>query len=314
MSVEPLVSVIIPAFNAADTIGMQLDSLADQAAAPPFEVIVVDDGSADATARQAIGHGTALGLNLRVVSATVHQGASYARNVGARHARTNLLMFCDADDVLGESWLYNGLQCFRTAEFWSGSARLLTDDQFNTDSYAHVRSHFPSSSKFEIPNVEQSGRFPILNGNTFGIRKHLFYKLGGFDQSFGSNGEDNEFGYRAARAGHQHADAHCVTVGYRGRWEPKVRRKLARRSARSHALLVTRYGVRHLSPYPHTVPEAGKVLLYPLLAVAGVRKKNWEEYGYRIARWIGFAEGRLRYGVLKQDRGPMLGVGLEERP
>ena len=50
------VSVVIPAYNAARTIGAVLDALAGQDA-PPDEVIVVDDGSTDDTASSAEGRG-----------------------------------------------------------------------------------------------------------------------------------------------------------------------------------------------------------------------------------------------------------------
>ena len=45
----PAFSVVIPTFERPDTLGLVLDALARQEAAPEFEVVVVDDGSSDAT-------------------------------------------------------------------------------------------------------------------------------------------------------------------------------------------------------------------------------------------------------------------------
>ena len=50
---EPLATVVIPARNAEAWIGEQLQSLAEQVDAPPFDVVVADNGSTDGTARTA---------------------------------------------------------------------------------------------------------------------------------------------------------------------------------------------------------------------------------------------------------------------
>src|SRR5207248_11598798 len=59
-----------------------------------FELIVVDDGSTDATRRVLDRFGSAI----RVVEQP-HTGAYSARNLGARHARGELLAFADSDDA-----------------------------------------------------------------------------------------------------------------------------------------------------------------------------------------------------------------------
>lgn len=312
MSHAPIISVIIPAFNAEQTLGLQLRALARQTDAPPFEVLVADNRSTDTTAEVARSVGEAEWLDVRVVSAAEHQGTSYARNVAASQARADLLMFCDADDVVGEYWLAHGLRAFDTTDLWTGGALLVTDDVYATEDIDAIRAAFFDGLPYAPPEQTQTSDFPVLSGGNFGCTAALFRQLGGFDQSFPINGEDNDFAFRAKWAGHEMYDASNVTLAYRGRWEPAVRRKLARRSARSHAQLVSRYHVRHLSPYPRTLVEAGKILVYPLVAATGRRPWDREEFGYRLARWCGFAEGRLRYGYLKQDPGPQLGVGGKE--
>src|SRR5688572_26448842 len=89
--VQPLVSVIVPARDAAATLKACLAALRLQLAElEAAELIVVDDGSNDATADIAQQHGA------RVVRLG-GEGPAAARNAGVRSARGELLLFLDAD-------------------------------------------------------------------------------------------------------------------------------------------------------------------------------------------------------------------------
>jgi hypothetical protein len=92
-SPRPLVSVIIPAFNAAGTIDDALSSVVGQTY-PNVEVFVVDDGSADATADVAARWGTKV-----TVVRQSNRGPGAARNAGLARANGSLVAFLDADDV-----------------------------------------------------------------------------------------------------------------------------------------------------------------------------------------------------------------------
>jgi glycosyltransferase involved in cell wall biosynthesis len=84
-------SAIIPAFNAARFLGEAIDSVLGQSR-PPFELIVVDDGSTDATAAVARRFPA-----VRYV-AQPHGGIAAARNRGVSAATGDCLAFLDADD------------------------------------------------------------------------------------------------------------------------------------------------------------------------------------------------------------------------
>lgn len=92
---SPRFSVIIPAYNAAGTLARAIDSVLTQTW-PAFEIIVIDDGSIDATAAVAASYGEKIRY-LRQDNA----GVSAARNHGARIASGDWLAFLDADD-----WYY----------------------------------------------------------------------------------------------------------------------------------------------------------------------------------------------------------------
>ena len=86
----PLVSVVIPAYNAAEHLAACLDALA-ATTYPMHEVIVVDDGSSDATAAVARARG------VTVVQLASRCGPAHARNRGARIAQGEIVLFLDSD-------------------------------------------------------------------------------------------------------------------------------------------------------------------------------------------------------------------------
>ena len=92
---DSLVSVIIPCHNAEQWIGETLESVAMQRDVT-CEVIVVDDGSTDASVRVAESIG---GRGVRIVRQE-QQGVGAARNAGTAIARGAFLQYLDADDVL----------------------------------------------------------------------------------------------------------------------------------------------------------------------------------------------------------------------
>jgi glycosyltransferase involved in cell wall biosynthesis len=91
--VEPAVSVVIPTFNRARYVGESVESVLAQAG-PPFEVVVVDDGSTDDTAAVLARFGT----RLHVVRQP-NRGIAAARNAGVAAARGTFVAFHDSDDL-----------------------------------------------------------------------------------------------------------------------------------------------------------------------------------------------------------------------
>lgn len=90
---EPKISVVIPAFNEADRIGETLQAVIRLSAV--HEIVVVDDGSRDATATIAEEWAD------RVIQMNQNKGKGHALEIGWRRAKGDILVFLDAD--LGES-------------------------------------------------------------------------------------------------------------------------------------------------------------------------------------------------------------------
>ncbi len=95
----PSVGVVIPAYNRAHLLGRALDSVLAQSL-PPRQIVVVDDGSSDATAELLAGYPEACVLRQE------NRGVSAARNLGVRHCDCDWIALLDSDD----EWLPEKLQ------------------------------------------------------------------------------------------------------------------------------------------------------------------------------------------------------------
>lgn len=97
-----MISVIIPTYNEESVISDCLNSLAKQSQ-KDMEVIVVDDGSTDQTVEK-IKQLRIVGYELKVINGN-HEGAGAARNLGAKHAKGDVLVFVDADMTFDKNFL-----------------------------------------------------------------------------------------------------------------------------------------------------------------------------------------------------------------
>ena len=175
------VSVIVPARDAASTIGATLEGIRRQPS--PREVIVVDDGSRDATAEIAGQYGA------RVVRAS-GGGPGHARNAGAAVAAGEALAFLDADCRPCDGWLAAGLAALDGADFVQG--RTLPDPDTPAGPFDRTLAVQRATGLYESANLF--------------VRRALFERLGGFESWLRPRrgkelGEDVWFGWRARRAG-----------------------------------------------------------------------------------------------------------------
>jgi glycosyltransferase involved in cell wall biosynthesis len=169
----PIVSVIIPAYNAAPFLAETLASALGQTLAD-IEVIVVDDGSKDHTAQVA--------QSFPAVR-YVHQqnaGVSAARNTGAAHARGEFLAFLDSDDLWHPDKLRQQVEALRQhpdSVFCRTEA--VSDPTRQAEIVGGPRA---SGAPHElIPDFHTSFLVPYLTTSTVMVRRSAFEAAGGFD-------------------------------------------------------------------------------------------------------------------------------------
>lgn len=129
MSRYPSVSVLVPAYNAARTLGGTLTGILTLDYPGRIEIIVVDDGSTDHTA-ELLETYSRLDDRLRVLYQP-NAGTAAARNVALDAASGDLVALCDADDVLLPPYLRAAVDRWQAAgsgrHFVACNALLLTD-------------------------------------------------------------------------------------------------------------------------------------------------------------------------------------------
>ena len=191
------VSVVIPSLNSAATIGMQLAALAEQDWDGPWEVIVADNGSTDATTEVARSWSERLPA-LRVVDAGDRRGASHARNVGASHARYPAIIWVDADDRVAAGWLRLMGEAAQGSHFFCS---WYTGGGTGQEPQILAATSAPSRG---VPDLFADRAFLASVGGCegIGVSREVFDLVGGFEESMVWGSEDAAFCWSVQLAGY----------------------------------------------------------------------------------------------------------------
>jgi glycosyltransferase involved in cell wall biosynthesis len=186
----PLTSVVIPARNAAATLGAQLEALSRQDHTGAWEVVLVDDRSSDSTVAVAEAWADRL-PTLRVVTGD-GRGVSRARNLGVAAAQGGRVLLCDADDVVAPAWVRSLTAALEDADVAGGPLDMTVLNPWRQRTR-------PATARTKLPVM--LGHLPYAVGCNVGFRRALFDALGGFDESFPPGSEDADFSWRAQAQG-----------------------------------------------------------------------------------------------------------------
>jgi glycosyltransferase involved in cell wall biosynthesis len=187
---SPLISVVIPVHNASVCLGRCLDAL-KTSTYQNFEYVVVDDGSTDDSASLAAASGA------RVIATGGQRGPAYARNRGAESAKGEILFFIDADVMVQSATLTQVARAFEVNPALDALIGSYDEDPAEPNFLSQYKNLMHCF-------VHQQGR---RRASTFwtgcgAIRRHVFQKFGGFDESYVRPSiEDIELGARLVRAG-----------------------------------------------------------------------------------------------------------------
>lgn len=187
-----VVSFIVPAYNAAPTIGATIASI--RASAPPgAEVVVVDDGSSDDTRAIAAREAD------HVVRLAAQGGAARSRNEGVREARGDVFVFVDADVTVTPGAVAGLLQRLEEgADAAFGAYEPLPPPELRdtVTTFKNLIHHHT--------HLRAAGDARTFWAGFGAVRRGPFLAVGGFDPEAtrSADVEDIELGYRLSAAGY----------------------------------------------------------------------------------------------------------------
>jgi glycosyltransferase involved in cell wall biosynthesis len=284
----PVVSVVIPARNAAATIGPQLAALVSQDPGFPFEVVVADNGSIDSIRPIVVPYGRGP-VDVTVVDAHERDRPGYARNVGVGASRGKLLLFCDADDVVDASWIREMAGALLGTDVVGGR---IETGLLNDPSTATWRGQSRQDALL-------SGVFlPAGISANMAATARVFDAIEGFNEDL-VGGEDLDFFWRAQLAGFSVGFASDSVVQYRLRADVRSTARQAFTYGRMNAHLFRLHrgnGMRR-RPARLTLRQTAWVILHaPDWFRGRDRRGQWTWGAANLAgRIVGAAECRTLY-------------------
>ncbi|MEV6692138.1 glycosyltransferase [Micromonospora sp. NPDC051196] len=187
MNALPLVSVIVPNYNYAESLDLCLRSILDQTY-PNIELLMVDDCSTD----QSVAVAEALGV--RVLSTGSNGGCGTARNVGAAHTDGELICYVDSDLALAPDAIASAVRILRAEPAVGAVCGIQDPEPLLHDTmvsrYRGLQYHYWSLSS----EGDVSFLFPAVCM----IRRTVYDEIGPFNPALRQT-EEVDYGYRLTR-------------------------------------------------------------------------------------------------------------------
>ncbi|MBX7142821.1 MAG: glycosyltransferase [Oligoflexia bacterium] len=203
-SEQPLVSIVVPLFNALEYTKQMLASLFANTDPKLYELILVDNASTDGT-REYL---STLESKACVIRNAENRNFSGACNQGAQQARGKYVLFLNSDTILRSQWLEPMLELVeaRPEVAIVGNKHIYPESGklhhagicFHAD---YSNSHYLVGVEPEDPRVNVEREFQAVNGACFLVRSDVFKKLGGFDETYRNGAEDVELCLKVRQAG-----------------------------------------------------------------------------------------------------------------
>ena len=211
MSTRQLVSIIIPVYNDAQHLD-QCIAAVKRSSYPSFEIIVIDDGSTDASSQVARNHGAF------VFQLQRQSGPAAARNYGAKKAKGDILLFIDADVLVQEETIARVVYDFEEHPEIGALFGSYDDDPFEKNffsQYKNLLHHY-------VHQISSREAVTFWAG-CGAVRKEIFHIVGGFDETKYLRPciEDIELGYRLRKSGYQILLDKEIQVKHLKKWNLK---------------------------------------------------------------------------------------------
>jgi GT2 family glycosyltransferase len=276
----PAIALVIATRDRADRLLRLLDALAEQRDAPSFEVVVVDDGSADGTVSRVEAHAAGLPFRVHVLRQEQSTGPAGARNRGWRSTSADVVVFTDDDCVPAPGWL---------RELVGTLERDRADLVAGVTTYPAEQADLRGTWAYWMEDDGRGGHYSTSN---VAYRRRVLEAVEGFDADGFShrtrrpdrgprciNGEDTDLAWRAIGAGYRSAVAPEAVV-YHDVF-PLAWRESVRNVPRLAGLVLL------IKKHPHLRAHFGKELAYRtedvaalavLACMSGLASRRWRPF------------------------------------
>jgi glycosyltransferase involved in cell wall biosynthesis len=206
MPSRPLVSIVVPAHHASETIDRCLDALSRQTVPrESYEIIVVDDGSSDGTRIRVESHAGGRLLT------QARSGPAAARNLGVQHANGGIVLFTDADCEPAPDWIEQMLVPFREEQVVGVKGIYLSHQRETVARFVQIEY------EDRYDRMAHQASIDFVDTYAAGYRRHILLAHGGFDPTFPeASVEDQELSFRLAEQGYTMVFAPLARVYHLG--------------------------------------------------------------------------------------------------
>jgi glycosyltransferase involved in cell wall biosynthesis len=239
------ISVILPCYNGAKTIAIQMDALAHQTYAGEWELVVVNNGSTDNSMeiveqyRDRIPH-------LRIVNAYTPPGprlpVAHSYTTGIKAARADAFAFCEADDEVTSGWVAAMAAALTHYDLVTGPLQYTRLNEPWLIAAANSRNLFQSKGLEHAPGLN----LPFAFGCNLGMKRSVYETLGGFNGNVFRFAWDVDFCWRAQLAGFELHFVPEIAVDYRLRHTAKAQYQQGYNWGKEGSLLYLSYSGKSL--------------------------------------------------------------------
>jgi glycosyltransferase involved in cell wall biosynthesis len=203
---KPYLSIVIPYRNAPFEIERLVGSLARSKNAPPYEIIIVDDGSNlnnrltihDSRFKNSVKGKKNVKIFLHIITLPHNVGPAIARNRGVTKARGKFVVFMDCDVEAFPDTLHNLAKVFSDDPDVVALTGVWVKDQKSDSFFPNFKALRDWS--YWINERDKSGYYFLFSTRIAAIKRSVFLRLGGFDETYPAPlVEDIELTYRIAR-------------------------------------------------------------------------------------------------------------------
>jgi glycosyltransferase involved in cell wall biosynthesis len=228
---ELFISVIIPAYNREEYLGLCLDSLFKQSfPLLKYEVIVIDDNSTD-NSKKLLENYSKKYVNLNVINNSDKNGSDHARALGIKNANADIIVFTDSDCILPSDWLSKIAKKFENRNVLCVQGTQKCEGKWGKFMHEGEKSlHILKKKR-------------ALDTKNLAIRKNLIFKHS-FNKTISNTG-DYELGQRLSRNIKIHYDPNITVTHIFNNFSSSLER--GKRWGKAAAYIYEKYGEERIN-------------------------------------------------------------------